>query len=239
VAAHRDDRETAVKSNSRIPVDTLALAENHIMEEFSRKRQRQEGPDWNSFYKNGLPKEVIVIDDSPEPDLSLMTKTNAAQRTYGLQWDAKSRNHTQKKRKRGEAAPPYDPIYHLEQTPSASDDKRYNGPNSASASNSGSSTSGVITTAATSLGSQYSHNGTNGANGNDSAFGIGGVGQKRKRNPLQDLNHEARAKKSEVNDPIDTFYTYRTPPRPPIKAGDVKVKSMPDVCRPSFRKPSC
>lgn len=24
-------------------------------------------PDWNEFYKNGLPREIIVIDDSPEP----------------------------------------------------------------------------------------------------------------------------------------------------------------------------
>ncbi len=24
-------------------------------------------PDWNTFYKNGLPKEVIVIEDSPDP----------------------------------------------------------------------------------------------------------------------------------------------------------------------------
>lgn len=27
-------------------------------------------PDWNSFYKNGLPKEVIVIEDSPDPATS-------------------------------------------------------------------------------------------------------------------------------------------------------------------------
>ncbi|OAA73665.1 Protein kinase-like domain protein [Cordyceps fumosorosea ARSEF 2679] len=27
-------------------------------------------PDWNTFYKNGLPKEVIVIEDSPEPPAS-------------------------------------------------------------------------------------------------------------------------------------------------------------------------
>ncbi|OAA81796.1 Protein kinase-like domain protein [Akanthomyces lecanii RCEF 1005] len=27
-------------------------------------------PDWNSFYKNGLPKEVIVIEDSPDPTTS-------------------------------------------------------------------------------------------------------------------------------------------------------------------------
>lgn len=30
-----------------------------------RRPPRQ--PDWNSFYKNGLPQEVIVIEDSPEP----------------------------------------------------------------------------------------------------------------------------------------------------------------------------
>ncbi|TQV98423.1 protein kinase lkh1 [Cordyceps javanica] len=27
-------------------------------------------PDWNTFYKNGLPKEVIVIEDSPDPTTS-------------------------------------------------------------------------------------------------------------------------------------------------------------------------
>jgi dual-specificity kinase len=25
-------------------------------------------PDWNEFYKNGLPREIIVIDDTPEPN---------------------------------------------------------------------------------------------------------------------------------------------------------------------------
>ncbi|KAM3521407.1 hypothetical protein NHJ13051_006251 [Beauveria bassiana] len=30
-------------------------------------RRRPREPDWNSFYKNGLPKEVIVIEDSPDP----------------------------------------------------------------------------------------------------------------------------------------------------------------------------
>lgn len=30
-----------------------------------RRPPRQ--PDWNSFYKNGLPQEVIVIEDSPDP----------------------------------------------------------------------------------------------------------------------------------------------------------------------------
>ncbi|CAK7268343.1 serine threonine protein kinase CMGC group [Sporothrix epigloea] len=32
-----------------------------------RKRRRSGPPDWGNFYKNGLPQEVIVIEDSPEP----------------------------------------------------------------------------------------------------------------------------------------------------------------------------
>ncbi|UKZ77403.1 hypothetical protein TrVFT333_005124 [Trichoderma virens FT-333] len=34
----------------------------------SRKRRRSREPDWNNFYRNGLPKEIIVIDDTPEPE---------------------------------------------------------------------------------------------------------------------------------------------------------------------------
>ena len=33
-----------------------------------QKRTRSRKPDWETFYKNGLPKEIIVIDDSPEPE---------------------------------------------------------------------------------------------------------------------------------------------------------------------------
>ncbi|CAK7244430.1 MAG: serine threonine protein kinase CMGC group [Sporothrix thermara] len=33
-----------------------------------RKRRRSGPPDWGSFYRNGLPNEVIVIEDSPEPE---------------------------------------------------------------------------------------------------------------------------------------------------------------------------
>ncbi|CAK7235751.1 serine threonine protein kinase CMGC group [Sporothrix eucalyptigena] len=34
-----------------------------------RKRRRSGPPDWGTFYKNGLPQEVIVIEDSPEADV--------------------------------------------------------------------------------------------------------------------------------------------------------------------------
>lgn len=37
----------------------------------SGRKQPKKGPDWAAFYKNGLPKEVIVIpDDSPEPPIA-------------------------------------------------------------------------------------------------------------------------------------------------------------------------
>lgn len=33
-----------------------------------RKRRRSREPDWETFYRNGWPEEVIVIEDSPEPE---------------------------------------------------------------------------------------------------------------------------------------------------------------------------
>lgn len=36
--------------------------------QLSRKRRRPGPPDWEKFYKNGLPQEVIVIEDSPEAE---------------------------------------------------------------------------------------------------------------------------------------------------------------------------
>ncbi|KAF3163244.1 dual specificity protein kinase kns1 [Orbilia oligospora] len=32
------------------------------------KRRRKQTPDWKEFYKNGVPKEIIVIDDTPPPE---------------------------------------------------------------------------------------------------------------------------------------------------------------------------
>ncbi|XP_044721219.1 kinase [Hirsutella rhossiliensis] len=39
----------------------------------SAKKRRRE-PDWNEFYRNGLPKEIIVIGDSPEPTANIGRK---------------------------------------------------------------------------------------------------------------------------------------------------------------------
>lgn len=44
---------------------SAAVAPRHRPSALAQREPRQ--PDWNTFYKNGLPKEVIVIEDSPDP----------------------------------------------------------------------------------------------------------------------------------------------------------------------------
>jgi dual-specificity kinase len=50
-------------ATTRHALDSSRLKD--VLEPASKRRRA--GPDWSDFYKNGLPKEVIVIDDSPEP----------------------------------------------------------------------------------------------------------------------------------------------------------------------------
>ncbi|CAK7271265.1 serine threonine protein kinase CMGC group [Sporothrix epigloea] len=52
-----------------------------------RKRRRSGPPDWSTFYKNGLPQEVIVIEDSPEPEA-----TNGRLRQSGLGYNTTGLN---------------------------------------------------------------------------------------------------------------------------------------------------
>lgn len=42
----------------------------------SSQRKQPKAPDWASFYKNGPPKEVIVIEDTPEPPASQSNTVN-------------------------------------------------------------------------------------------------------------------------------------------------------------------
>jgi dual-specificity kinase len=63
---------------------------------------RRRAPNWDEFYKNGLPKEVIVIEDSPEPVVvAARTVAAAASSAAGGHLEPPS---SAKKRKRDEAA---------------------------------------------------------------------------------------------------------------------------------------
>lgn len=181
----------------------------------SKKRQRSREPDWHKFYKNGLPKEVIVIDDSPEPSASVTSSTQLPHSAAVV-----DNRHTAKKRKRDDVGSAYDPVYHLGQSNDQSPEYK----NSASGStiSTDRTTSAIHTTAATSLGSHSS----NGQNGYEAAEAQPGQKRKRTATRLQ-LANEAKRKELETNG--DAFTNYRPPPRPPIKAGDVQVKQVADV----------
>lgn len=200
-------------------------------EQASKKRQRSREPDWKDFYRNGLPKEVIVIDDSPPPRVSdsvepaavALSSQNQTSRTVaGVSGGI---HHAAKKRKRDDAGPAYDPVYHIQGSHSNTQTPVYKDSPSGSTISTDRTTSALHTTAATSLGSQYSANG-NGANG----YHVDDVqpGQKRKRVATrQQLANEAKKRQIEVNG--DAYSNYKPPPRPPIKAAEVNVKVMQDV----------
>ncbi|KAL3424736.1 CMGC/CLK protein kinase [Phlyctema vagabunda] len=185
-----------------------------------KKRQRSKEPrepDWHKFYKNGLPKEVIVIDDSPTPELSQSVTSNGASRAAA---GATARQHAAKKRKRDEAGQMFDPVYQLNPSPANGLSPGYKHSGSASTISTDRTTSAVHTTAATSLGSHSS-------NGNGYESTEVQPGQKRKRTVTrQQLANEAKRRELEENG--DAYTNYKPPPRPPIKAPDVVVKVVPD-----------
>jgi dual-specificity kinase len=178
----------------------------------ARKRRRSREPDWNKFYKNGLPKEIIIIDDTPEPDdkvASTGPKTVVNSTTNGHANEPAAR-HVAKKRKRDEQ---YDPVYHSKYAGSHTNTP-HDGTPSGSTISTDRTTSAVGTTAATSLSSngQYEYDAQ--------------PGQKRKRTRQQIANE---AKRREVEVLGGAYTSYQPPPFPPKKAAEVHVRVVPDV----------
>ncbi|KAI0543220.1 kinase-like domain-containing protein [Xylaria digitata] len=175
-----------------------------------RKRRRSKEPDWNKFYKNGLPKEIIVIDDTPEPEKKVSVA--ATSRTYtndtanGSTNKPAPRHVAKRRRKDGEL---YEEVSY---------DTRLNGSYN-QLSNSGSAstdrtTSAYNTTAPTSLSSngQYDYEAPQ-------------TGQKRKRTRQQIAQD---AKRREVEALGDGFREYQPPQKPIKKCGEVAVRPIND-----------
>jgi dual-specificity kinase len=182
----------------------------------SKKRQRSREPDWNSFYKNGLPKEVIVIDDdSPPPRVEDSFESPAGTVAAG------GARQAAKKRKRDDVGSTFDPTYgngHI-----SNGNTPYKASGSGSSASTDRTTSAIHTTAATSLGSQYSHNGATNPYEEDLQ-----PGTKRKRVATrQQIANEA--KRREIETIGDAFTNYKPPPRPPLKAAEVLVRQAADV----------
>lgn len=180
---------------------------------------RRKRPDWGEFYKNGIPKEVIVIDDTPPPDQATATRAYPPPSNVS----APNGNIAQPagKRRRTGAATAYDLGYY--DRPAFSINPQQYGEDSSAGSLSTDRTASLHTTAPTSL-SQGSSGASNGALYEDA-----NVGQKRKRVPTRKSVRDQQ-KKQELETVGDAFLSYIPPPKPPIKAKDVNVPVVRSVC---------
>ncbi|CRL26787.1 MAP Kinase Interacting Kinase [Penicillium camemberti] len=185
---------------------------------------RRKKPDWTEFYKNGLPKEVIVIDDSPGPEPS--NGAPAPPETTSARPPPAAPQPAGKRRRTGiETA--YD-LGHYDR-PSFSINPQHYGEESSATSLSTDRTASLHTTAPTSLGSQGSSGASNGVYYDD-----GSVGQKRKRATRKSTRDEQ--KRRELETAGDAFLSYVPPPKPPIKAKDVPVPVVRDYTSSQNKK---
>lgn len=182
----------------------------------SGSAHRRRNPDWADFYKNGIPREVIVIDDDDDEDQHPPPSRNHdAARSAATA----SARHADKKRKTT-ASTAYDPVYNQHTSYSTTQTPYYDSPNHSLSTDR--TTSALTTTAPTSLGSQAS-NGHNISPHDSSA-----AGQKRKRTRAVVQDEAKQAKRRELDQNDDPFSLYQPPPNPPIKAKDVYVQVIQD-----------
>jgi dual-specificity kinase len=211
------DPRRATTAHNRQPQQLPPLAQGaaHDMDaQTAESTHRRRNPDWADFYKNGLPKEVIVIDDDDdEPPQPPRQPALAHTATNG------SIRHTDKKRKTT-ASTAYDPVYNQDTSYSTTQTPYYDSPNHSISTDR--TTSAFNTTAATSLGSQI------GNASHISPLDSAAIGQKRKRTRAAAQDEAKLAKRRELDQHDDPFSLYQPPPNPVIKAKDVFVQVVAD-----------
>ena len=189
---HQNTQANAVKSDHPSP-STMSSAKD-------RKKA-----DWHEFYKNGLPKEIIVIDDSsPEAEDQPPMKRTTSQH--------------ENKRRRTDGAHNTMPNGHHK---NVKKDQQYDETNSSSTSSRERNTSALYSTAPTSLTS------TSSAGHQLQRLDEAKVGQKRKR--LSRPAPEEESPELEIVGQNQAWTNYVPPPKPPIKAGDVYTPVVRDV----------
>lgn len=212
------------------------------------KRRRESPVDWTKFYGGQPPKEIIVIDDTPEPDAAnavisaisqtlsntstgtntTYTYTNGSSLNSAVGANTSAARHAPKRRKRDDdvssypGATRYDPVHHSRMNDTATPRRTANQTHSASTIPSSDRTNSAIhTTAASSLGSRSS----NGQYDVDVP-----PGQKRKRTTRQQAANEVKRRENAITG--HNYPSYHPPPNPPKKAGEVHVRVVSDVSRP-------
>ena len=207
------------------PIHSSKMTNPHSASALQASRKPDRGPDWGEFYKNGLPKEVIVIDDDspPPPKRKESFRVDPPKQATG-----RSNEHTNKKRRTGQGAA-YDAA--RDHQASYSQARTYSNGESAANTTSTDRTASLHTTAPTSLGSHTSH-GSAGAYADD-----GQTGQKRKRVTRLQIADERKRREIEVQG--EAYSDYIPPPKPIIKAKEVHVQSIRDVSwSDTFSRPS-
>ncbi|RDA94882.1 hypothetical protein CP533_4253, partial [Ophiocordyceps camponoti-saundersi (nom. inval.)] len=205
---HQNHHHNHHRSDIRQPI----LSPNHTAkmattEHPSRKRRRSREPDWNKFYRNGLPKEVIVIDDTPDPEANTGRKiTNGNADVNG--------HYSAKRRRRDEAHEPSSRTagYHVQYVGSHPNTPLHNSTPIASTISTDRTNSALLTTAPTSMSSNGLYDDVQ-------------APLKRKRTRQQVANE---AKRRDIDGLGDPFLTYKPPPFPPKKASDVNVRVVHD-----------
>jgi dual-specificity kinase len=177
----------------------------------SARPRNQKKPDWQEFYKNGIPKEIIVIDDdSPPPKPPPRTASRRGGKAAAA---GSTQSMAGRKRKVDQG---YDTGYH--DSPAFSTHPARFGENSSDASLSTDRTTSLQTTAPTSLGSY-------GSSGASNSYEDVTIGQKRKRTQPQATTRAQTKRKAQD----DAFAVYVPPPKPPLKAPEVHVPVVHDV----------
>lgn len=202
---------TAMPTNPHSKAPQAASQQN-------KKRGRE--TDWSEFYKNGLPKEIIVIDDTPEPEGTATRSVTSQTLSNGAHVVTNHSGPSQPAAKRPRHNDHYDPVHHNNYVAPQNQAQRSlpSGSNSLNspASTSNRTNSAQHTTTATSLGSISSQS------YNDDYTQ---PGAKRRKLTRQQANEAKRREAAHV----DNYTVYKPPPYPPKKAGEVHVKVIPDV----------
>lgn len=188
-------------------------------------RPRKQPVDWSEYYKNGIPQEIIVIDDTESPPPSSNTKRTTLTTSRiapSSQLSTGAARHADKKRRTTNTST-YDqiypgPVYSATHTPLGIG---HGSPTvTASSSTAGRNSSTLISTAATSAGSS----GIGPSAAVAYPAGNAGSGTKRKRMTRSTVAAAVAAASGDV------YGGYHPPPKPPIKAKEVFVQTIADVC---------
>ncbi|RMD42986.1 hypothetical protein DV735_g2108, partial [Chaetothyriales sp. CBS 134920] len=171
-------------------------------------RSKQQ-PDWKEFYKNGVPKEIIVIDDdSPAPQLPPLPPPQLPSRNDLRQQRHDGGTYSSYAGRKRKIDQSYAVGYDDSPTYSSHPQKLAASSSSASYHSDGRTASLQTTTAPTSLESY-------GSTAASTSYEDVALGQKRKRRQQQSLP--------------DAYTDYVPPPKPPQKAKDVTVPVIRDT----------